>query len=141
MKEESKKMGLRLSINDVIDRLSDYCNEDEINDLKEEVNFVLEDGMEESSILYLISGLSNSNVIIKAKRMGIPVNEVFRECVLYCARYNKVIQDDCDDESYMKSNLKREIEEFDFYEDDFRHEFYEDEDYRDEGFVRTRDFN
>ena len=41
----------------------------------------------------------------------------------------------------MKSNLKREIEEFDFYEDDFRHEFYEDEDYRDEGFVRTRDFD
>ena len=73
--------------------------------------------------------------------MGIPVNEVFRECVLYCARYNKVIQNDCDDESYMKSNLKREIEEFDFYEDDFRHEFYEDEDYRDEGFVRTRDFD
>ena len=56
--------------------------------MKVEVKECLEDGMTKKSLLYILSNLNNTGLIIKARQEGISVSEVFENLAIHCGNYS-----------------------------------------------------
>jgi len=109
---------LKESIEEVILQLKEFCSLEELEELKVEVNECLEDGMTKKSLLYILSNLNNTGLIIKARQEGISVNEVFENLAVHCGHYNEESSFYEEELDYIEKecNYNDEIEE-DSYDD------------------------
>ncbi len=126
MKNDNNK--LLDSIEDVLLKLKEFCDEEELNELRDEIKDCLEDGMTEKSLVYLLNSVASTNLIIKSKKLGISVSEIFEELATYCGSYE---EDDLND---TKINDMRE--NIDFINSEFEEEIYLDDN---DDFARIRD--
>ena len=126
MKNDNNK--LLDSIEDVLLKLKEFCDEEELNELRDEIKDCLEDGMTEKSLVYFLNSVASTNLIIKSKKLGISVSEIFEELATYCGSYE---EDDLND---TKINDMRE--NIDFINSEFEEEIYLDDN---DDFARIRD--
>ena len=126
MKNDNNK--LLDSIEDVLLKLKEFCDEEELNELRDEIKDCLEDGMTEKSLVYFLNSVASTNLIIKSKKLGISVSEIFAELATYCGSYE---EDDLND---AKINDMRE--NIDFINSEFEEEIYLDDN---DDFARIRD--
>lgn len=118
MKENNNNNNLMDSIDEIILQLKEFCSEEELEELKIEVEECLEDGMTKKSLLYILSNLNNTGLIIKAKQEGISVKEVFDNLAIHCGHYNEESSFYDEELDYIEKeiNYNDEIEE-DLYDD------------------------
>lgn len=116
MKENNNN--LLNSIEDIIEKLTDFCSLEELEELKCEVSECLEDGMTKKSLLYVLNKLNNTGLIIKAKQSGVSVKEVFENLAIHCGNYCEECSLFDDEISLIEKefNTNDEIEE-DLYDD------------------------
>lgn len=126
MKNDNNK--LLDSIEDVLLKLKEFCDEEELNELRDEIKDCLEDGMTEKSLVYFLNSVASTNLIIKSKKLGISVSEIFEELATYCGSYEE------DDFNDAKINDMRE--NIDFINSEFEEEIYLDDN---DDFARIRD--
>ena len=84
--------------------------------------------MTEKSLVYFLNSVASTNLIIKSKKLGISVSEIFEELATYCGSYE---EDDLND---AKINDMRE--NIDFINSEFEEEIYLDDN---DDFARIRD--
>ena len=72
MKNDNNK--LLDSIEDVLLKLKEFCDEEELNELRDEIKDCLEDGMTEKSLVYF---LNPNNISIKIQSHHLKINHQY----------------------------------------------------------------
>lgn len=121
MVEEESKQEFSESLDNVLKQFEEFCDEDEIAELRESINNCLEDGISHKSLLFMLYNVSKTEAFIKAKKIGIPVSEIFNNVAVYAGNYEE------ENSNVPTATIQSIAEEYDGIVKEFNDELYNEE--------------